>query len=86
MVMEHTNCPQCLAELNLAITLGFIHHFRLLQNGSLQFPETQKVYDLNDVSLTVTSCPSCSVSRYLIITTDGIKGMAVEFWEAWSEK
>jgi len=86
MVMEHNNCLQCLADLEQAISLGFTHHFRLSQTGLIHHTRTQKVYDIDQIKATVKTCMACSTSSYLITTIDGIKGIAVEFWEVWSEK
>lgn len=75
-------CAKCLSDLLEADALGFIDNFRLLQNGSLHFPETNRIYDLDDINIDIVkTCLQCSKSTYFIITSDGIKGKAVEYWE-----
>jgi len=78
-------CPHCFPDLTQALTKGFIQNFQLLQNGLIYLPLTKKLYDLDDMIVIVTSCIWCTTTRYRITTKDGIKGLAVEFWEAWSK-
>lgn len=84
--MEYKYCLYCLDHLSHAALQGFSQNFQLLQNGLLFLPSIKKLYEVEDINVIVTSCRWCATSRYLITTNDGIKGVAIEFWEAWSEK
>lgn len=80
--MKNT-CIQCLADSSEAFVEGFIHHFRLRQNGSVILLLNQQAYDFDDLVVScVKPCLVCAKSTYFISTSDGIKGLAVEFWES----
>lgn len=85
MERKYNYCPHCFPDLTKALTEGFIQNFQLLQNGLIYLSVNKKLYDLDDILVVTTSCIWCSTTRYHISTKDGLKGLAIEFWEAWSE-
>jgi len=85
--MEHKriSCPHCFSYWHRAMSDGFTHDFMFLQNGLLYHPGTQKVYGHEDIAfISVEPCLSCASSTYLIKTTDGVAGQAIEYLEHFS--
>ena len=85
MVMERQNCPHCIANLNQALMQGFIHDFQILQNGVILHSVFQTEYELDFINTSVKSCLSCKTSLYLIVTAEGVRGTAIEFWDVWHD-
>jgi ABC-type ATPase with predicted acetyltransferase domain len=79
MEHKHPSCPHCLSYRQRAISQGFIQDFRFLPDELLY---SRKPYEPEDIAfISVEPCLSCATSTYLIKTTDGVAGQAIEYWE-----
>lgn len=81
--LQSDGTPQHFPELHEAISSGFTDHFIFRPDHTLLcLSDSLKVYELDDVTISIVSCTSVPATLYLINTKDGLyNGVAVEYWE-----
>jgi hypothetical protein len=84
--MKQQNSHLLFPELTEAILNGYDQNFFLNSDGLLQcLLNPDKEYEINEVSITVITCPLLKATIYLIDPIDGgCKGTMVEYWEHFS--
>lgn len=71
-----------LKELKQAISLGYIHDFKMNPDGLLHCPAyPDRTYEIHQISINVITCTESNSSLYLIKTNDGLLGNMIEYHE-----